>query len=236
MTADHSDAEMRALPSSRQASPRYRNRARDSSEGLLANRAWRPRSSNAPGTLNTGRHLRNRGLARTKSPPPVCFEAKNSLRASAAFRGRFAYCRTDVTFGLKPLERRVDRAYRNIAASALHDLPPNRHAVGVRSQVHQRQQDNVLQSADQVTTRHMFDSVGQIGAVGNATQHAGARPRALAGGPMRSRKRSLNRSGGLEIWSCESGTRRGLGSALRNAGSGARIETLAGAQEKQSTC
>src|SRR6476469_10977575 len=98
MTADHSDAETRALPSSRQASPRYRNRARDSSEGLLSNRTWRIGSSDAPGTLDTGRHLRNRGLGRTKSPTSLCFEAKHSLRASAALRGRLAYCRTDVAF------------------------------------------------------------------------------------------------------------------------------------------
>src|SRR5688500_8105477 len=98
MTADHSGAELRALPSSRQASPRYRNRARGSSERLLANRTWRIASSNAPGRLNTGRHLRDRGLGRTESAPSVSFEAKHSLRASAALRGRLAYRRTDVTF------------------------------------------------------------------------------------------------------------------------------------------
>jgi len=174
MSGDPSDAETRALPSSRQALLRYRNPARDSPEGLLSNRTWKMGSSDTPRELQTGRHLRNRHLGRPQGPPPICFEAEHSLRASAALRRRLAYRGADIAFGFEPLKRRVDRAYGNIAAGTLLDLAPNRHSVRIRPKVHQRKQHHVLQRANQVTTRHMLYSVEQMAKFSNV-QHSDRR-------------------------------------------------------------
>ena len=82
--------------------------------------------------------------------------------ATTTFWCRFADARPDVALGLEAVERHVDRADGQIAAGPCFDFAPDRGAVGIGPQAHQREQDQLFELADGRAgryTRHIRNNV-----------------------------------------------------------------------------
>src|SRR6185436_17016430 len=91
------------------------------------------------------------------------FDFEVPFRPSTPFRRWFAGKRADVALGFEPLERRVDRADRNLPTRSIFNLAAHRHPVRIGAQPHDGEHHDLFERAEKVSTRHLFYKIRHTG-------------------------------------------------------------------------
>jgi len=81
-------------------------------------------------------------------------DAKEALRAAAAFRRRIAHLRRDIAFSLQAIERGIYGPDGNFTIGAQFDFLADGDAVGAVFQAQEGQNDDVFEFAEEVAVAH----------------------------------------------------------------------------------
>jgi hypothetical protein len=107
--------------------------------------------------------LANCPLRLLERPAPGSLDLKKALRAPAPLGRRVARERFDITLRKEPIEGCIDGTDRDIAADALLDLSTHSHAIRVVIQSQHREQNDLLERAQQVSLScHLFYILEQM--------------------------------------------------------------------------
>ena len=131
-----------------QQRPRHRGAPRAAGSGITI--------ASSGGRARSPFHIRSRRSRDWRSAAaPAGLQREVTLRAAAALRRRIRHARAHVAFALEPGERGIERADRDGAPGAFLDFLPDRDAVGVVTEMHDRQQQGLFEFAERVV-RHAY--------------------------------------------------------------------------------